>query len=97
MQRHHGPALQAFELLHELVEQPGVLDASGYSAEQVATTVAPLSTFSGTLWGHVAWAHASPTLGRIASRQTGERGQRRLSSCSRCSSSYCVGDYHNRP
>ena len=30
IQRRRGPALQAFELLHELVEQPGVLDAFGY-------------------------------------------------------------------
>jgi hypothetical protein len=38
--------LPAFELLHELVEQPGVLDVFGYSEEQVATTVAR-SFFSG--------------------------------------------------
>jgi hypothetical protein len=47
IQRRHGPALQAFELLHEVVEQPGVLDAFGYSEEQAATTVSLLGDFVG--------------------------------------------------
>ena len=47
IQQRHGPALPAFELLHELVERPGVLDVFGYSKEQVATTVLLLGGFVG--------------------------------------------------
>ena len=61
IQQRHGPALQAFELLHELVEQPGVLDAFGYSEEQVATTVLLLGNFVGARGLATcepdAWAH----------------------------------------
>jgi hypothetical protein len=61
IQQRHGPALPAFELLHELVEQPGVLDVFGYSEEQVATTVLLLGGFVGARGLATcepdAWAH----------------------------------------
>ena len=53
--------MPAFELLHELVERPGVLDVFGYSKEQVATTVLLLGGFVGARGLATcepdAWAH----------------------------------------
>jgi hypothetical protein len=93
IQQRHGPALQAFELLHELVEQPGVLYAFGYSGEQVATTVLLLGDFAGARGLATcepdAWAH------RADRRAPGRR--RRPHSCSRCFSSCCAGDFHCWP
>ena len=98
IQQRHGPTLPAFELLHELVEQPGVLDVFGYSEEQVATTVAR-SFFSGDLWVHGAWPHVSPTPGHIANGPgpIGAHRQRRPHFCSRCFFSCCAGDFYCWP
>jgi hypothetical protein len=40
--------LQAFDLIHGLVEQPSILSEFGYSAEQAASTVQQLGRFAGT-------------------------------------------------
>ncbi len=98
IQQRHGPTLPAFELLHELVEQPGVLDVFGYSEEQVATTVAR-SFFSGDLWVHGAWPHVSPTPGHIANGPgpIGAHRRRRPHFCSRCFFSCCAGDFYCWP
>jgi hypothetical protein len=40
--------LQAFDLIHELVEHPSILSEFGYSAEQAAFTVRQLGRFAGT-------------------------------------------------
>ena len=47
VQRRHGPALQALELLYQLVDNPSVLAELGYSAEQTTTAVVFFGMFIG--------------------------------------------------
>ena len=47
VQRRHGPALQALELLYQLVDNPSVLAELGYSAEQTTTAVDFFGMFIG--------------------------------------------------
>jgi hypothetical protein len=48
IQRGHVLTLQAFDLIHELVEHLSILSEFGFSAEQAASTVRQLGRFAGT-------------------------------------------------
>ena len=46
--RRHGATLEAFEIIHDVVARPSVLEVLGYSAEQVGDTVRQLGMFAGS-------------------------------------------------
>ena len=46
--RRHGATLEAFEIIHDVVARPSILEVLGYSVEQVGDTVRQLGMFAGS-------------------------------------------------
>jgi hypothetical protein len=46
--RRHGVTLEAFEIIHDVVARPSVLEVLGYSVERVGDTVRQFGMFAGS-------------------------------------------------